>query len=101
MPEKDVAQGTLKGDVEQNGDNAEGGQQAANRHIKDVGDGGGASGDIDDAAEEILQEARRAGLSFEDAGHDKREERTLSWRWLGWQDPCRRRREPTRSGAAR
>ena len=41
--------------------NAEGGQQAANRHIKDVGDGGEASGDIDDAAKEILQEARLRG----------------------------------------
>ena len=26
--------------------------------------------------------------NLEDDGHDKREVRALSWRWLGWQDPC-------------
>ncbi len=88
MPEKTSPQGAVEGDVEQTGNNAEGGQQAANRHTKDVGDDGGASGDIDDADEEILQEARNLLT--------RRQETDPSARKLSAASPHNLRRPPRR-----
>ena len=68
---KDVAERVLKREAKHNGDNAGGRQQAADRHIENVGDDGEAGGNIDDADEEVLQKSRFARLAFEDENRTK------------------------------
>ena len=112
---EDVAEGALKGEAEHDGDDAGGRQQAADWHVEDIGDDGEASGGIDDADEEILQEPGLARLSSEDehcaeeagkqpggrdppddleaADHEIREVGATFRRRLGWQDPGRQQHE--------
>ena len=62
---EDVAERALKGEAEHDGDDAGGRQQAADRHVEDISDDREASGGVDDADEEILQEPGLARLSSE------------------------------------